>query len=183
MTSPVSRAPTLVAMVGLPGSGKTTRARELAESLPAIRFTPDEWILPLLEGENPEHVRDVIEGRFVAVATALLRQGVNVILDFGLWSHDERAGLHSLALEEGAAFSLDYLAIDRPEQWRRVRERQRRSPETTFPMTEQDLDDYDRWFEAPDADEVEGSSLASAPEGAESWAAWRAHRWPTADAL
>ena len=34
-------------MVGLPGAGKTTRARELALAHRALRLTPDEWHLPL----------------------------------------------------------------------------------------------------------------------------------------
>lgn len=33
---------TLFLMVGLPGSGKTTRAKELERETGAIRFTPDE---------------------------------------------------------------------------------------------------------------------------------------------
>ena len=36
---------TLFLMVGLPGSGKTTRAKELERETGAIRFTPDEWHL------------------------------------------------------------------------------------------------------------------------------------------
>lgn len=41
---------TLFLMVGLPGSGKTTRAKELERETGAIRFTPDEWHLFLFGG-------------------------------------------------------------------------------------------------------------------------------------
>jgi predicted kinase len=34
-------------MVGLPGAGKTTRAKELASANRALRLTPDEWMIPL----------------------------------------------------------------------------------------------------------------------------------------
>lgn len=37
--------PILTLMVGLPGAGKTTAARQLEEETGAIRFTPDEWHL------------------------------------------------------------------------------------------------------------------------------------------
>ena len=38
----MERKPTLTLMVGLPGAGKTTRAKELERETGAIRFTPDE---------------------------------------------------------------------------------------------------------------------------------------------
>ena len=38
---------TLVLMVGLPGAGKTTRAKELATAHRALRLTPDHWMIPL----------------------------------------------------------------------------------------------------------------------------------------
>ncbi len=39
--------PTLFVMVGLPASGKTTRAKEIEETWQALRLTPDEWMIPL----------------------------------------------------------------------------------------------------------------------------------------
>ena len=39
--------PTLFLMVGLPGSGKTVRARELAAERGALRLTADDWALSL----------------------------------------------------------------------------------------------------------------------------------------
>ena len=48
---------TLHIMVGLPCSGKTTRARALEAELPALRLTPDEWHLRLFgqDADAPEH--------------------------------------------------------------------------------------------------------------------------------
>lgn len=39
---------TLFLTVGLPGAGKTTRARQLAKEHSALRLTPDEWMIPLV---------------------------------------------------------------------------------------------------------------------------------------
>ena len=38
---------TLFLMVGLPGAGKTTRAKELAAEHGALRLSPDAWMIPL----------------------------------------------------------------------------------------------------------------------------------------
>lgn len=37
---------TLFLTVGLPGSGKTTLAREIADRHRILRLTPDEWMAP-----------------------------------------------------------------------------------------------------------------------------------------
>jgi adenylate kinase len=36
--------PTLVIVCGLPGSGKTTHAKNVEQELRAVRFSPDEWM-------------------------------------------------------------------------------------------------------------------------------------------
>ena len=57
----------MVLIVGLPGAGKTTQAKELAARHHAIRLTPDEWMVPLfgLCWREPlaRGKRDVLEGR------------------------------------------------------------------------------------------------------------------------
>ena len=74
----------LYLLVGLPGAGKTTRARQLAVEAPALRLTPDEWMIPLFGRDDPA-ARDVLEGRLIWVAMRALKLHTNVILDFGFW--------------------------------------------------------------------------------------------------
>lgn len=53
-------------MVGLPASGKTTRAKTLAERRRALRLTPDEWmVIPLFAEPEADGERDVLEGRLI----------------------------------------------------------------------------------------------------------------------
>jgi len=44
----------LYLLVGLPGAGKTTKARQLAVEASALRLTPDEWML-LLWWKSSQH--------------------------------------------------------------------------------------------------------------------------------
>ena len=50
-TTVVEGRPTLYVMVGLPAAGKTTLARQIEIEHGALRFTPDEWMIPLF-GES-----------------------------------------------------------------------------------------------------------------------------------
>jgi predicted kinase len=107
----MSETPTLHLTVGLPGVGKTTIARRLAHEHNAVRFTPDEWMIPLFGQEQPEGKRNVLEGRLIWLALSALRIGVNVVLDFGVWSKDERSALRALAASVGAKSELVYLQV------------------------------------------------------------------------
>lgn len=169
-------------MVGLPGAGKTTQAEELAAAHRALRLTPDEWMIPLFDGSQPDGKRDLLEGLLIALALRALRLGTNVVLDFGLWSRDERWALRWLALSAGVACDVVYLPIDRGRQRARIAHRQATAPHTTFPMTDADLESWRSQFQAPDADEVAGDlAIPDPPPGWPGWAEWAADRWPTLD--
>lgn len=82
-------------MCGLVGGGKTTLARQLAEELPALRFSRDEWMIRLygLSYDDPRYVEhlDPCTELMWDVAVDALRLGVNVILDWNHWSQQRRA--------------------------------------------------------------------------------------------
>src|SRR4051794_7617325 len=86
--------PTLYLMVGLPGSGKTTKAKEIETEHFALRLNADEWTLALyghdLDRLHRDAVRDPVEAVQWQVAKRALSLGCNVILDWGLWTRQER---------------------------------------------------------------------------------------------
>lgn len=171
--------PTLFVLVGLPGCGKTTRARELEEAHHAIRLTPDEWMIPLFNESEADGKRDILEGRFVAIARQSLRAGTNTVLDFGVWSKEERSALRTIAATAGASCELVYLPIDRAEQRRRLDARAIAEPDTTFEISDAELDSFDGYFVEPQADELTGTIIDPPPEGFATWDAWTSDRWPT----
>lgn len=189
MSEPVTKRraaerPTLFLMVGLPGSGKTVRARELAAQHAAVQLTPDEWMITLFGRDDrhqtrPDGKRWLLEGRLVALAVDLLRLGVSVVLDFGLWSRDERSALRWMAGAVGASCEVVYLPVEREVQWRRIQERGESAPERTFPMAEEELDGWTAGFEVPDGDELSGGYPSSPPPGDASWFDWAQRFWPS----
>ena len=171
--------PTMVLLVGLPGAGKTTRARVLETGRPALRLTPDEWMAPLFGAGDVAGSRDVLEGRLLSVGFRVLELGVDVVVDFGLWGRDERSALRSVGTALGARVEVEFLDVPADVQWDRVHRRHRDDPAIEFAMTRDDLDGYRRRFEAPDAIELTGGPVPPPPAPDHDWAVWAVRRWPT----
>ena len=78
---------TIYLIVGLPGAGKTTRAKELEVSESALRLTPDEWQMAVFDGDSPTQwrsqeradQRDRIEGKLVEVGMRAAQLGIDVV--------------------------------------------------------------------------------------------------------
>ena len=176
---PQPRRGKLFVTVGLPASGKTTRAEELAAEFAAVRLTPDDWMIPLFNHNDAGGKRDVLEGRFIWLAMRALEHGINVVLDFGVWARDERSALKHLALKVGAECELVYMSIDADEQMGRVKARFSSAPDTTFLMTDGDLAQWRDQFQEPDEEELVSPEPGPLPDGFASWEAWAGRRWPT----
>lgn len=174
---------TLWVMIGLPGCGKTTRARELAEAHRGLRLTPDEWMLPLFgDLEPPGDQRSALEGRLVSVGLRAVALGVDVVLDFGCWGRVERFALRWLAQAQGAHYQGVYLPVDRETQLERIAGRWQQAPGTTQAMSEAEVDAWRAQFEEPDAVELAGTAhpVPPAPDGWTSWQQWAmVARWPS----
>jgi predicted kinase len=172
----------LFLMVGLPGAGKTTRAKQLAAAYRALRLTPDEWMISLFDRSQPAGKRDLLEGLLITLALQALHVGTSVVLDFGLWARDERSALRWLAASAGASCQVIYLPVDTDIQLARIANRQATAPHTTFPMSASDIDKWRKQFQAPDAAELrDGRTIPGPPPGWPSWPAWATDRWPSLD--
>jgi len=167
----------LFLIVGLPGAGKTTRARLLAEEHRALRLTPDEWMIPLFGASDSNGKRDVLEGRLLWLALEAIGLGVNVVVDFGCWSRDERSAIRWLVAAAGGSYRMVYMPVDAATQRNRVDHRQATSPDETFPMSEADLARWRSLFEEPDAAELGDAEVGAPPPEWSGWREWAADRW------
>ncbi|MFC3740057.1 AAA family ATPase [Paractinoplanes deccanensis] len=173
------KRPTLFLTVGLPCTGKTTAARRIETERQALRLTKDEWVKALYGPENPAPATDVIEGRLIAIGLRALELGTNVVIDFGLWSRDERSALRRAAADVGATVEMRYFELAPAEQRRRLDRRQAEAPDTTWPMSDEELAEWAALFETPTQGELDGSEpVGDPPAGFATWDAWRGHRWP-----
>jgi predicted kinase len=150
----------LYLMVGLPGSGKTTRAIQLASETGALRLTPDEWQTRLFGNDmrHPDHERrhDEVEALMWEIAAALLRRGADVILDFGFWSRAERAEFARRAQSLGAECRIDYQPVTMDELERRIKVRNGKTDAGHYVIPLPLLQQWEGLFEPPDTDELSG---------------------------
>ncbi|GAA2165233.1 putative kinase [Humibacillus xanthopallidus] len=173
------RRPTMFLMVGLPGTGKTTAAKRIETEHEALRLTKDEWIKALYGHENPPCESDVIEGRLIEIGLRVLELGCNVVIDYGLWSRDERSALRQAAADRGAAVVMRYVELSPAEQRRSLDERQAKAPHTTWLISDEELAAWAALFEVPTPGELDGSEAVDVPpDGCATWDEWRTQRWP-----
>jgi predicted kinase len=175
----MDRRVTVYLVVGLPGAGKTTRAKELEAGESALRLTPDEWQIALFDGANPLDKRDAVEGKLVELGMRAAQLGVNVVFDFGFWGRDERSALRWIAGTLGVRSRVVYLPIDHSEQRRRITSRFETTPHQTFHISDAELEQWRAQFHVPDDEELRGAEIPRVPAGHATWSQWASARWPS----
>ena len=146
--------PLLALFCGLPGSGKTTLARERAREAGAIRFSTDEWMADL-GVDFFDALRDNLQLRLDRLWRELLQHGHSVILEDGTWRREERDEIRRVAGVLGATTELHYFDIPFDELWRRLAIRNSSATYGAAPITREVLDECRRRLETPDAAELE----------------------------
>ena len=152
-------APTLCLMVGLPGSGKTELSKKLEHERSALRLNIDEWHVPLFgqDAKEPEHDarHAVIENLLWGIASRALALGMDVILDFGCWTREEREDYRLRAKRLGAASEVIFLDVPEDELLRRLAARNAQPSQTTFQISAEMMKPWIAFFPRPTPDELE----------------------------
>lgn len=151
MTEGTRNRPRLVLLCGLPGSGKTTLAREIADAYGAVRLNPDEWELALGVDPFDAEFQDKLEAEFWRLTERLIALGTSVVLEWGFWARSERDEKRDRGRALGAAVELRFLDVPHDELVRRVVDRH---AEGGLAITESHMDEYRRLFEPPTDDEL-----------------------------
>ena len=151
MTDVARKQPRLVLICGLPGSGKTTLAREIADAYGAVRLNPDEWELALGIDPFDAEFQAKLEAAFWELTERLLALGTPVILDWGFWARSERDEKRDLGRSFGAAVELRFLDVPYDELVRRVVDRHANGG---LAITESHMEGYRGTFQPPTEDEL-----------------------------
>jgi predicted kinase len=144
----------LVLICGLPASGKSTLARELAERMPAIRLDKDQWTTQLGFDVWDDEFRVLLEAQLWALAQELLAKAQSVILEWGHWARVERDEKRLGARALGVGVELHYLEAPLEELIARAQRRTASGEWRASPMTPAHFEQWATVFQPPDEDEL-----------------------------
>ena len=145
---------TLFLFCGLPGSGKSTVARVLADDNGAIVLSPDAWLHALGHDGFDALARARVETLQWTHAQELLSREQSVILEFGFWTRAARDEKRARARELGHRVELWFLDDDLEVMWSRVERRNATGGADSWPVTRAEFDAWAAAFEAPDVEEL-----------------------------
>ncbi|WP_280462524.1 AAA family ATPase [Nocardia carnea] len=161
--------PRVVLMCGPAGSGKTTRARALEDrGFLRLSIDTEAWARGFREQPLPDEVAVEIETHLRNRLIALIRDGVDVVLDYSFWSQRMRAEYRALIESLGSTAVTLYVDTPRDVALARVAARSG-SHLDDIALTPPQAESYYDHFEVPTQDEgplivVSGMAVSEIPQ-------------------
>jgi predicted kinase len=144
----------LILITGLPASGKSTLARQLAPKLAAIRLDKDQWTMQLGHDPWDDDFRPLIEGQLWTLTQELLAHDQSVILEWGHWARAERDEKRLAARALGVGVELHYLDAPLEELIERAQRRNTSGEWSAAPMRRTHFEQWYTIFQPPDEEEL-----------------------------
>ena len=150
---------TLHVVAGKAGAGKTTLARHIARTAPAVFICEDQWLSQLVGPiENLQQylaaarkIRSVIG----PLSVDLLKLGTSVVFDFAGNTVSGRQWVRSIFESAAADHRLHYIPAEDDACRARVRQRNLSKPDGVFfgVVTDQQVEEVNRFFVPPAVEE------------------------------
>jgi predicted kinase len=144
----------VIIICGLPGSGKSTLARKLEANSNAMSLVPDEWIIRLFGRDNNPEKRDKVEKMQLDLAIKMAGAGLEVILENGFWSAEERLSLTKKCSNSGISVEAHFLLVSNKLRENRIKNRNLSLGEFDYHMNQGMIDDCNGKFEEPEEGEI-----------------------------
>lgn len=142
-------------------SGKSTYAEKMRKDLSAVIFSVDEIMLALFDGDigdkHDEYVEKVKKYLFNK-STEIIEAGVNVILDWGLWTKAERKYAREFYKSKNIECEIHFISISDDEWKKRISQRNDLiiTGKTSAYFVDEGLaEKVNTLFELPENDEVD----------------------------
>jgi len=139
---------------GLPGSGKTTLAKRLEAVGRGIRLCTDDWQAELGVDHADEDFHNRLQPLLYRHALILLRHGVSVILEDGLWMADERTEKFRDARACGSRVEFHIFDVPYDALWNRLQNRNQEASLGSYPMREDEFRRAWDLFQRPSPEEL-----------------------------
>lgn len=142
-------------------SGKTTYAEKLRKELSAVILSVDEIMLAMFEfgaGEKHDEYVERIKAYLYNKSAELIETGINVILDWGLWTKSERRYTSEFYKSRNIDYEIHFLNISHEEWAKRINMRNSLviSGKTSSYIVDEELTEkVNALFEMPDINEID----------------------------
>ena len=152
----------VTAICGRICSGTTSYAHRLREKTGAVLLSVDEVMLAIF-GQDAGEMHDTYASRaqryLLSKAAEIVSGGVDVLIDWGLWTAEERRAVREFFSRLGVAFELYYIDIDENEWRARIESRNlavMKGEADAYYIDEGLARKFASRFELPSRDELDG---------------------------
>ena len=138
--------------------GKSTYARKIKEETKAVILSIDDIMLTFFpEGAGEMHDALVLraEQYLLALSIQITDTGTDAILDWGLWTREQRERIRQYYRGHGVETEMHYLRISRSEWEKRIRTRNGQHSGHDYYVDEGLIRKVERLFEEPSPEEVD----------------------------
>ena len=113
--------PTVVGLIGIPGSGKTYLSKYIVQSLPIALLSEEEmlkFLAPRLTFFN--RAQDQVVVLALKTMERLIKRGVSYIFDFNIKKRHDRQIFNQTVEAAGGKFILIYVDVDKRDAYKRI---------------------------------------------------------------